>query len=93
MKKYHALLFFLLILSGCADPNAWLATKPPEFAKGYRDGCESAKNWWINNLIEYRVLDDDYQNDPLYKEGWQSGYDHCYSDRELEVWMSRRHAF
>jgi hypothetical protein len=78
-----------LIFAGCPSQQKWLASKPPLFAKGYHDGCQSAENWWQNNLGHYKVIDNAHRDDPDYKEGWEWGYNRCYSEKETEIQMTR----
>ena len=79
-----------LIFAGCPSQQKWLASKPPLFAKGYQDGCQSAENYWQNNLAPYKVIDETLAKDPDYKDGWEWGYSRCYSEKETEMWMTRR---
>ena len=81
-----------ILLTGCPSQQSYLASKPPLFAKGYRDGCESAERWWQNNLGNYKVVSEEDKDDPQYKEGWETGYNRCYSEKETEIWMTHPRA-
>ncbi|WP_201352751.1 hypothetical protein [Hydrogenimonas urashimensis] len=93
MKKIivlGALVSLPLLLTGCPSLQSYLASKPPAFAKGYTDGCKSGEKFWENNLANYKIIDPALKEDPDYKEGWEEGYNRCYSDKEVEIWMRRR---
>ena len=92
MKKIILVMTLLsasLFLTGCPSQQAWLASKPPLYARGYKDGCKSAERFWQNNLADYKVVDPSKKDAPLYKEGWEYGYNRCYAEKETEIWMTR----
>jgi hypothetical protein len=93
MKKIiltSILLASSLLLTGCPSQQSYLASKPPLFAKGYKDGCKSAERYWENNMAPYKIVDEAHKDDPDYKEGWEWGYNRCYNEKETEIWMTRR---
>ncbi|WP_300367748.1 hypothetical protein [Hydrogenimonas sp.] len=86
------ILSFTLLFTGCPSQQSYLASKPPLFAKGYKDGCKSAERWWQNNLANYKIISEEDKENPQYKEGWETGYNRCYSEKETEIWMTHPHA-
>ena len=92
MKKLLSLLSILsalVWLTGCPSQQAWLASRPPLYADGFKDGCRSAERYWQNNLADYEVIDPAKKEEPQYKEGWEYGYNKCYAEKETEIWMTR----
>ncbi|WP_200763705.1 hypothetical protein [Nitrosophilus alvini] len=77
--------FFLL--SGCTVKYENIYSKLPAFQEGYKDGCESGEEAASNSFSQKKIDIKRYNNDSVYKEGWDEGYYDCYSDRELEIWM------
>jgi hypothetical protein len=51
--------------------------RPPTYADGYRDGCESAKHAAGWPLTLHGRDNSRYENDPQYRQGYDSGYNNC----------------
>ncbi|WP_353662128.1 hypothetical protein [Hydrogenimonas sp. SS33] len=93
LKKLLLPLTALILLTGCPSEQSYLTSKPSLFVKGYRDGCESAKRYWKNNLVPYKIVDPTLKKNPDYHEGWEDGYSRCYANEEMEIQMRRPGAF
>ena len=63
------ILWLPFLLTGCPSQQSYLASKPPAFAKGYKDGCRSGEKYWENNLIDYKIIDPALKENPDYRDG------------------------
>ncbi|WP_457594890.1 hypothetical protein [Hydrogenimonas sp.] len=77
----------LMLLTGCLSSQP--APGSEAYRQGYEAGCERAKLWYENSFSEYRRKPERYRSDPLYRSGFDEGYDTCFADKELEIWMER----
>ncbi|WP_457597734.1 hypothetical protein [Hydrogenimonas sp.] len=78
-----------LLLAGCPSQQSYLASKPPAFAAGYEDGCKSGEQYFENSLKPKIVDKARYRSDRLYRDGWDEGYNACYSQKQVEIEMER----
>ncbi len=80
----------VLFLGGCAPGGGVLKNAPSSYRDGYEKGCERAKMWFVDSLAEEaRPKPALYRTDPRFKEGYDAGFDDCYEEKELEIWMER----
>ena len=81
-------LFFLL--SGCVSTEEWLKTKPVAFQKGYKVGCDNGEQRASNSTIFKKDDTKEYKENTNYRDGFDDGYETCYSDKEVDIMMRRR---
>jgi len=87
--KYF-LLLSLLLFSACQSTQEWLKTKPLSYQKGYKEGCDNGDDRAGNSTIFKTNDTSSYKTDPVYKKGWDEGYNDCYSDKEFEIMTRTR---
>jgi hypothetical protein len=90
MKIIALLTSILFIFSACQSTQEWLKTKPKPYQRGYKDGCDNGEERALNSTIFKKNNTQDYKTDDLYKEGWDEGYEDCFSDKEFEIMTKRR---
>jgi len=81
------LIFFIIsssILTGCVSTNEWLKTKPLDYQKGYKDGCENGEDMASYSYIFKKDDTIIYKTNKVYRSGWDEGYADCFSDKEFE---------
>ncbi|BDY13327.1 hypothetical protein [Hydrogenimonas cancrithermarum] len=93
MKKIVFSALSIMLFVGCASTQTWLKTKPVPFQEGYEAGCVSGEERAGYTFSTLKKNEIRYENDPLYKEGWDEGYSRCFSDKEVEICMRRPGAF
>ena len=91
MNKILILSIILIFLTGCVSTQEWLKTKPEIFQLGYKNGCQNGEDMAMNSYVEKSNENDElYKDSVSYREGWDDGYETCYSDKEVDIMMRRR---
>ncbi|BBG65593.1 hypothetical protein NNO_0890 [Hydrogenimonas sp.] len=88
LKVSGTALLAVAFLTGCASESSYLSAHSASFVSGYKDGCESAKRYFENSLIEVEKPPV-YSENEEYRKGWDDGYERCYSYEEMEIDLSR----
>lgn len=65
----------LFVAAGCAAPPTG-QTRPPAYADGFRDGCESGR---ASQDVTGRARKDEvrFGSDPQYAQGWSDAFRKC----------------
>jgi hypothetical protein len=86
MKKFVQISFLITLLSGCLPPPASLDTDPPagppEYEKGWREGCESGLNAYGTNTYKLLTtwkykLDYSMIKNKMYYKAWNDSFLYC----------------
>jgi hypothetical protein len=70
----------IVLLFACAYPIR-PPPGPPAYQQGYTHGCESASNALGDWSYQWHKNPYLYQDEPLYKQGWDDGYEKCKTER------------
>lgn len=93
MTKIIKILFFLgaVIIQSCSPimmTNEPPEGSSPEYAQGWREGCDTAKDTYVNDY--YRVMHT-FEQDPSmmgsqeYRRAWNDAYTYCFF--HLQNWV------
>ena len=82
MKKAAYFLIGLVLLVGCATNMQMVdrqvgADQPPAYKEGYMAGCNSGYVAAGHPYYKFTKDVSRYQDDSLYKQGWNDGYGVC----------------
>jgi len=75
-------LIAALLLAGCATKSGDIHIGPPAYRVGYSSGCDSGFAAAANPYYRFRKDPQMYLSDPMYKQGWDDGYNACKSQYE-----------
>lgn len=89
MKRFRLLLmaYCALTLADCST-TAFPYNIPPgpePYRTGYADGCDSGTREAGNPYYTYKRDWTAYQQDALYKQGWNEGHSSCFASYEAIV--------
>ncbi len=85
--KIHTIFILAIMLSACLTPQERLDKEigpgqPQEYKDGYLDGCPSGKKAAGYLYASSRKQVIRYDQDRLYKQGWDDGFQVCKSRHE-----------
>ena len=75
-------IFLLFVLTTCTTTMKQVPPGPLSYRQGYRDGCDCGYVAAGHPYYKYRKDVYRYQDESLYKQGWDDGYDMCKSRYE-----------
>ncbi len=82
--KASALLFGVILFTGCPYGQSYLSKHSKAFVEGYRAGCENAEEMVANSFVEKANDTPRYKEDSEYARGWDDGYSRCYANAQME---------